>query len=165
MKIKISKQFTFSGSPHKFWVLTFSAIIAGQIEWTLTIESARQIDTCCSWRTRCFLTVDNIRFTIFTRKSDGKWSCCTLNCSKAKRWKAKMWTKRTLVDRYTCILDLCQCTMLHSCIVRPRMRRIRTDIQHRYSRLDMYNLSQSQSLCNCHHACLSIQSEIKSIKC
>lgn len=60
--------------------LTFSAVITSQIEWTLTVESARQINTCCSWCTRSLLTINNIVFTVFAGESifEGKilvWVC------------------------------------------------------------------------------------------
>lgn len=54
---------------HSLNIRTFAAIVTSQVEWTLAIESAWQIDTSCSWGTRRFLTIHNVILTVFARKS------------------------------------------------------------------------------------------------
>ena len=50
-------------------ILTLSAVIASEVEWTLTVELASEVNACCRWGTRVFFAIYNVLVTVFTYKT------------------------------------------------------------------------------------------------
>ena len=68
-------------------MLTLSAVIASEVEWTLTVELASEVNACCRWRTRVFFAIYNVFITVLTYKNKISFStykhneCTLLSCN------------------------------------------------------------------------------------
>jgi hypothetical protein len=51
-------------------VLTFPAVFTSEVERTLAVELANEINACCRWRTRVFFAIYNVLITVLTCKEN-----------------------------------------------------------------------------------------------